>query len=73
MEQQAMTREQMRERGVTVLCQHLGVVGMGRFLPQSERGWGNYTEARDQWLGDPDLEALAKALQTHHPDHENLT
>jgi len=73
MEQQAMTLEQIRERGLTVLCQHLGVVGMVRFLQQSEMGWGNYTEERDQWLRDPDLEELAKKIQTHHPDRENLT
>jgi len=41
MEQQAMTLEQIRERGLTVLCQHLGIVGMVRFLQQSELGWGN--------------------------------
>ncbi len=73
MEQQAMTLEQIRERGLAILCQHLGIVGMVRFLQQSELGWGNYTEERDQWLGDPDLEELAKKIQTHHPDRENLT
>ena len=73
MEQQAMTLEQIRERGLTVLCQHLGIVGMVRFLQQSELGWGNYTAERDQWLGDPDLEEVAKKIQTHHPDRENLT
>ena len=33
---------------------------MVRFLQQAEMGWGNYTEERYQWLGDPDLEELAK-------------
>jgi hypothetical protein len=46
---------------------------MVRFLQQSEMGWGNYTEERYQWLGDPDLEELAKKIQTSHPDRENLT
>jgi hypothetical protein len=36
-------------------------------------GWGNYTEERHQWLGEPALEELAKESQTHHPDRENLT
>jgi hypothetical protein len=45
---------------------------MVRFLQQSEMGWGNYTEERYQWLGDPDLEELAKKIQTSHPDRENL-
>ena len=73
MNPQAMTLEQIRERGLAVLRTHLGIVGMVRFLQQSETGWGNYTEERDQWLGDPNLEELAKKIQTHHPNRENLT
>jgi hypothetical protein len=73
MNPQAMTLEQIREQGLAVLRQHLGIVGMVRFLQHSEMGWGNYTEERYQWLGDPDLEELAKKIQAHHPDHANLT
>ena len=73
MNAQAMTLEQIREQGLAVLRQHLGIVGMVRFLQESEMGWGNYTEERDQWLGDPDLEELAKKIQTSYPDRENLT
>jgi hypothetical protein len=73
MNPQAMTLEQIREQGLAVLRQHLGIVGMVRFLQQSEMGRGNYTEERYQWLGEPDLEELAKKIQTHYPDRENLT
>lgn len=73
MNSQAMTLEEIREQGLAVLRQHLGVVGMVRFLQQSEMGWGNYTEERDQWLGEPDLEELAKKILALHPkDRENL-
>ena len=72
MNPQAMTLEQIREQGLAVLRQHLGIVGMVRFLQQSETGWGNYTEERYQWLGDPDLEELAKKLQAHYPNRANL-
>lgn len=44
----AMTLEQIREQGLAVLRQHLGIVGMVRFLQQAEMGWGNYTEERYQ-------------------------
>ena len=64
MSQQTMTLEQIRAKGLAVLSKHLGVVGMVRFLQQSETGWGNYTEERYQWLGDPDLSELAKKIQT---------
>ena len=73
MHRQAMTLEQIREQGLAALRQHLGIVGMVRFLQQSEMGWGNYTEERYQWLGDPDLEELAKKIQAHHPGRANLT
>jgi hypothetical protein len=73
MNPQAMTLEQIREQGLVVLREHLGIVGMVRFLQQSEMGWGNYTEERYQWLGDPDIEGLAKKIQAHYPDRSNLT
>ena len=73
MNSQAITLEQIREQGLAVLRKHLGIVGMVRFLQQSEMGWGNYTEERYQWLGDPDLTELAKKLQAHHPDRANHT
>ena len=63
-----MTQVQIRERGLEALCQHLGIVGMVRFLQQSELGWGNYTEERHQWLDDPDLDALAQRMQANTPD-----
>ncbi len=65
-----MTLEQIRERGIQALREHLGIVGMVRFLQQSETGWGNYTEERYQWLGDPDLKTLAKEIQRKYPGSE---
>ena len=73
MNPQTMTLEQIREPGLAVLHQYLGIVGMVRFLQQSEMGWGNYTEERYQWLGDPNLKELAKKIQAHRPDRANLT
>ena len=68
MRRQFMTQVQIRERGLEALCQHLGIVGMVRFLQQSELGWGNYTEERHQWLDDPDLDALAQRIQANTPN-----
>jgi len=62
MDQRTMTLEQIREKGLAILRQHLGVAGMVRFLQQSEIGRGDYTEERYQWLGDPDLKELAKQI-----------
>ena len=60
---QVMTPVQIREKGLEALRQHLGVVGMVRFLQQTELGWGNYTEERQQWLGDPDVDEVAQQIQ----------
>lgn len=73
MEHQAMTQNQIREKGLEALSQHLGVAGMIRFLQQSELGWGNYTEEREQWLGDPDLKEIAKKIQAKPTDADNLS
>ena len=67
MNKPAPTLEQIRARGIQVLGEQLGIVGMVRFLQQSETGWGDYTEERHQWLGDPDVRELAKDIQTRHP------
>ena len=68
MNESTLTLEQIRARGIQVLGEQLGIVGMVRFLQQSETGWGDYTEDRYQWLGDPDVRALAKDIQTRQPD-----
>ena len=66
MNEPTLTLEQLRVRGIQVLGEQLGIVGMVRFLQQSEIGWGDYTEERHQWLGDPDVKVLAQDIQTHH-------
>ena len=59
----AMTLEQVRQIGITALTQQLGTTGMIRFLQQSETGWGDYTEDRKNWLGDPELKDLFNAIK----------
>ena len=73
MEHQTMTLAQIREKGLEALRKHLGIVGMVRFLQQAETGWGNYTEERDQWLGDPDLNEVAQKIQARRQNPDNLT
>jgi hypothetical protein len=58
-----MTLEQIRITGIHVLFQHLGAVGMIRFLQQSETGWGDYTKERHTWLNqDEDVRTLANKI-----------
>ena len=68
MNEPTLTLDQIRARGIQVLREQLGVVGMVRFLQQAETGWGDYTEERQQWLGDPAVKVLAQDIQTHYPE-----
>ena len=70
MSEQTLTLEQIREQGLQVLRERLGIVGLVRFLQQAETGWGNYTEERHHWLDDPDLQSLAKEIQQKYPGNE---
>jgi len=58
-----MTMEQIRQKGLEALVRALGPVGMVRFMQQFETGKGDYTEEREQWLGNPDLQELAEKIQ----------
>jgi hypothetical protein len=51
------TLEQIRQDGLTVLARELGVTGMIRFLQMFETGQGDYTQQRQEWLKDADLES----------------
>jgi hypothetical protein len=73
MAHQTMTLAQIREKGLEALGERLGVVGMIRFLQQSEMGWDNYTEERHQWLGNPDLTEVAKKIQARQQNPDNVT
>lgn len=47
-----MTPNELRQAGLDVLVRELGPVGMVRFIQQFERGKGDYTRERHQWLPD---------------------
>lgn len=60
---QSMTLEQIKLTGMQVLLQHLGAVGMVRFLQQFQTGWGDYTTERHTWLDqDEDVRTLAQKI-----------
>ena len=39
-----MSLEEIKRRGIRVLAENLGIVGMTRFFQQIEKGWGDYTK-----------------------------
>ena len=64
----AMTMNEIRRTGIQLLTQNLGAVGMIRFLQQNDLGWGDYTNERNQWLGNPTLDEIASEIEAMRPD-----
>jgi hypothetical protein len=58
----------IRKLGVNVLTKELGPDGMAYFIQQFDRGEGDYTEERRQWLDDMTVEDAMKAIKAMRND-----
>ena len=58
MHQQPMTQEEIRLVGIRIIGEHMGLIGIIRFLQQAVTGHGDYTAERSRLLGDPTLDDL---------------
>jgi len=63
MKTQGMTLEQIRLTGLEVLARELGPVRMVRFLQQFETGAGDYSVDRHRWLGEREVQGVAKEIR----------
>lgn len=62
----SMTQMEIYETGLEILSREMGAVGMIRFLQMFEKGKGDYSKERHQWLDQLSIEdviALSKAEQ----------
>jgi hypothetical protein len=59
---QTMSPNQIRSVGIAALIKTLGPVGMTRFLQQFDRGAGDYTNERVQWLDQFSIEEICKSI-----------
>ncbi|MEA1960816.1 MAG: hypothetical protein U9N81_05975 [Bacillota bacterium] len=57
-----MSQNQIRSIGIAALTKTLGPVGMTRFLQQFDRGVGDYTNDRVQWLEQFNLDEICKSI-----------
>lgn len=64
MNTQTMTQQEIRVKGMEILCRHMGLTGMIRFLQQTETGYGDYTTDRYKLLGEPTVEELVSDIQS---------
>ncbi len=62
MNAQMMTPQQIRVAGLAALTLELGLVGMIRFMQQSEMGQGDYSSERHQWLDPYTVDDIAKMV-----------
>lgn len=62
MNPQAMTLDELRERGMDALKRELGAVGMVRFLQQFERGKGDYSKERYETVGNMSVDEIAEDI-----------
>ena len=47
---------------IRILCREIGAANTARFLGQFTNGYGNYTEDRDEILGEPTVDELVAAI-----------
>ena len=53
----------IRKIGLEVLAKELGPLGMALFMRQYDRGYGNYTEERDELLNGIAIEDIERELE----------
>ena len=63
MNTRTMTLHQIQQTGLEVLSRELGPVGMVRFLQLFERGYGDYTAERHQWLATQTLDEVVRRIR----------
>ena len=54
----------IRKIGLDVLAKELGPLGMALFIRQYDKGYGNYTEERDELLKGITIEDIERELET---------
>jgi hypothetical protein len=54
---------EINRQAMAILVHEIGIVDTLRFLSQFSMGSGNYTQERDQWLGNLSLEQITSEIK----------
>ena len=54
---------EITQSAIRLLCREYGLVNTARFLNQFSHGYGNYTEERDEILGDQTVEEVIAEIK----------
>ena len=55
---------ELNEQATEVLVREMGIVDALRFLNQFSTGTGNYTQQREQWLGNLSLDEITSQIKS---------
>jgi hypothetical protein len=62
-EKEPLSEEELERAGLEALRRELGLVGMIRFLQLFDKGRGDYTAERHQWLDELDLDTIVADIR----------
>lgn len=68
-----LTDAEIRALGWQALVDRLGPSGAVRFVVQTERGYGDYSELRHRMLGDLSVDELLERMQKSKPEGRRST
>jgi len=54
---------ELQAKGFQVLQEHLGIVGMLKFIQQFDTGSGDYTKMREKLLGNPTIDEIKAEIE----------
>ncbi len=58
-----MSMIEIQNKGDEILCEHLGIVGMLKFIQQFDLGFGDYTKEREKILGNPTIDEIKAEIE----------
>ena len=58
-----MSLVELQNKGYQLLQEHLGIVGMLKFIQQFDTGSGNYTKEREELLGNPTIDEIKAEIE----------
>ncbi len=62
-----ITPNEIRQCGLDAVRRELGLIGLARFLQQFERGNGDYTKERHEWLPQGSVREVVAELEKNTP------
>nr|MDO8114244.1 hypothetical protein [Candidatus Sigynarchaeota archaeon] len=66
-----LSPQELRMKGIKILSDALGPVEMARFLMQFDKGQGDYTKERHEWLDKYSIDEISEELRKKPDDQSD--